>query len=267
MAREVEISLENDANSRFFVRDLNVDRFGAIFSAFYCWPEECKHSDPKCWSRVMTESPDWFSKEMWPQVVDNMPIITGDPNKVKQINQLMFALVLKELDLLTISETLYYESVLDLFNDSVTFGLMFWLKICHQFNWRQTYAKMISQHKRRKEIVVTLLKEIEKSSEDCSYTTEAICYFYSVVDAICVYALSEMAVEVSAQEDQSESFFHQTRAKCWEKQKQLEFNPFVRNIYEFNIVVEQTIYLALRLANEECIWDEDIFEQVYYLSH
>ena len=207
----------------------------------------------------MCESRDWFAERQWPQVATKVPIITGDRQSVRQINELMFALVLKELDLLTSSETLYYESVLDLFNDTITIGVLFWLKICHHFDWRLNYSKIIGEHQKAKKVVKTMLKEIDRYSTDNRFTSQEISYFYSVVDATCVFALAKIAIE---EDNQKESFFSETRTICLDKLNQFNFQPFVRNLYEYNIIIGQTITFALRLSKEECIWDEDIYVQV-----
>ncbi len=130
-----------------------------------------------------------FEKTMFSQVPKKMPLITNENNNywaVIHLNECLFGLILKELDLLTSYETQYFESILDLFNDKISFGLIFYSKLCFQFNWRLVYVQLIGQHFHRNDFIESLFNEINNYYEtnDKLLTNEQIFYFYSLIESL-----------------------------------------------------------------------------------
>ena len=243
---------------KLFVNDLNVQQFLGIFSAHYCWPEDIKQ---KSWSQVMFDSPEWFAAKLWPKVANKLPLITGDQRSVQQINELMFGLILKELDLLAFSQMQYFESVLDLFNDEITIGFNFWLKICHQFNWRLIYAKQVVRHKNKhlKQLIELFVEEIEKNEKENQFTAEEISYFYSMVDCICVQLLADNIIAKSSADNH---FLTDIRSKITSKLCQQNYDPFIRQLATFNVLTQELINFSLELIQSDCLCDDIIESQV-----
>ncbi|CAG2175997.1 unnamed protein product, partial [Oppiella nova] len=235
---------------QYFDNDLNVQRFLGIFSAHYCWPQDCEEgSRDKCWSQVMIASNEWFMARLWPQVVSKVPKITADDRTLHQINELLFALVLKECDLLTAQQMQYFEAVIDVFNDELTFGVLFWLKICSQFNWRLIYAKLIADHKHCKRVLEVLCEEL--SSEDVyrCMSGQEVDYLYSLVDCVCVHAIAHNIVNDKSHKN---VYFVDVMKRFDDRVVYgSDYRPLMRQLATFNVLTQELISFGFALMSSD----------------
>ncbi|XP_054163081.1 uncharacterized protein LOC128960936 [Oppia nitens] len=248
--------------NKYFMNDLNVQRFSGIFSATYCWPKcgtDGQEIDAKCWSQVMVNSYDWFMTKMWTEVVAKVPIITNDDSSVQQINELLFALILKELDLLTVSQMRYFETVLDLFNDEISFGVLFWLKLCSQFNWRLVYTDLISQHKHSKELIHVLVDEIEANASQECLTEDDIQYYYSLIDCICVHSMTTNIIDGKLTlNERTNNFYIDIQKTCQERSLKRKRDICVQQLATFNVMTQELIGFGLNLLSNQQYIQQDL---------
>ncbi len=104
---------------------MNAIPFAINFVEF--WTQEYESQlESKNWSQIMTKNNEWFEKTVFTSHQKKIPLITNENSNywaVIHLNKCLFGLILKELDLLTY-ETQYFESILDLFNDKISFVLI-----------------------------------------------------------------------------------------------------------------------------------------------
>ena len=191
-----------------------------------------------------------------------MPIMTANERTVHQIAELMVGLILKELDVLTISQMRYFEAIVDLFNDEITIGVIFWLKICYEFNWRLIYAKQVVGHRNKhlKQTIQLIYTEIESNANQKCLTSEEISYFYSVVECICVQLLAINIAEESTEENE---FLAEMRTKCLLKMSELKFDPLFTQLSTFNVLSQELTYFVLNVNQTDCLCVETIDKKVF----
>jgi hypothetical protein len=150
-----------------------------------------------------------------------IPLITNENSNywaVIHLNECLFGLILKELDLLTY-ETQYFESILDLFNDKISFVLILYSKLCFQLNWRLVYVQLIGQHFHRSGFIVSLFNEINiyYETNDKLLTNEQIYYFYSLIESLCLKVMVNNITNAKPNDQELVHIF----GKCKEKLRQL----------------------------------------------
>ncbi|CAG2121393.1 unnamed protein product, partial [Medioppia subpectinata] len=187
----------------------------------------------------------WFRDRLWPQVVDKVPLITADDSARHQITELLFAFVLKETDLLTDAEALYYESVLDLFNDEIAFGVMFWLKMCSHFNWRRHYVKLVARHQRCRELLDVLCRELTAHESAHCLTADELQYFYSVVDSVCVQTIASNVLNGKSGDNRYFIDLQKTVEQNVVNRK--DYKPLMRQLPTFIVLIEELIGFAFTL--------------------
>jgi hypothetical protein len=248
----------NKRQQKYFECDSVCNKFCGIFSANYCWPQEYESQfGPKNWSQIMTKNNEWFEKRMFSQVVRKMPLITNENNNywaVIHLNECLFGLILKELDLLTSYETQYFESILDLFNDKISFGLILYSKLCFQFNWRLVYVQLIGQHFHRNGFIESLFNEINNFYEtnDKLLTNEEIYYFYSLIESLCLKVMVNNIINSKPNDKELIHIF----GKCKQKLRQLSGDRFVRRLAVYNVVTQELIEFIFNLITSDYICDE-----------
>jgi hypothetical protein len=218
------------------------------------------------WSQIMTKNNEWFEKTMFSQVVKKMPLITNENNNywaVIHLNECLFGLILKELDLLTSYETQYFESILDLFNDKISFGLILNSKLCFQMNWRFVYVQLIGQHFHRNGFIESLFNEINNYYEtnDKLLTNEQICYFYSLIESVCLKSMVNNIINAKPNDHELVHIFD----KCKQKLRQLSGDQFVRRLAVYNVVTQELIEFIFNLITSDYICNEKTDKQVFIL--